>query len=149
MNWEFVAHIIRDVFDVSDGVVYFGTDLSGIEVLRRSEHGIETWGLCRSDDDLPGYCHNWQYDMDPSFFGYEFANLFFSFNYNPPLVYDDESGMAFRIARTLDKGGYVWAVGQSMWASKLGSVLRPRPDLAIEICRYSMFATQPVRVFQR
>jgi hypothetical protein len=150
LNWNFVAHIVRDVFPTQKQIVCFGSPFDLIDVLRTPEHGREAWGLYAGEGDVDSpYIHAWDYETKPSFFGLSFCNLLISFDYSPPVPDGSTTDIAIRIAQLLKDDGLIFLTNPGSWADHLPYFLRERTDLEYEIQRYSTFMTQDIQVYQR
>ena len=149
INFEHLAHIIRDVFDPQGPTVLYGTDHELITTLRESEHGIEAWRLY-TDAKLSNDEHafNWLMEYNDSYFGFDYAELFMCFGYSPSKVRDPDV-CALQVARLLKPGGLVVLSGFNRWAVNLSGVLRARDDLVYELEAYSFFRNKSVEVYQR
>lgn len=150
MNLEHVGHIIKDVFDPSGAAIVYGPPFDLIEKLREPTFGIETWGLYHSSGETTSdLAHQWKAGLDPTYFGFDFCNLFLSIGYNPSIPSIRTFPLALQIAQLMKKGGHVLLVNPGTWAKHIPGMLRPRMGLTAEVQSYSMFKNENVMVFQK
>jgi len=150
MNWNFVAHIIRDVFKKTVNTIYYGDDNSLEPIFNSNEHSIGVLML-RSEEEIEydePYIYYWAAGIDDLFFSEEYCNLFISFNYNPQIFNDDYNKVALQLKNLLKKDGYIFLVNPGMWASCLGLFLKRNNQIEKEIKRYSMFTNENVLVYE-
>jgi len=148
MNWDYVAHIVRDVFHPHDTIINYGRDQDLIDVFRSSEHDIEAWGLYTGRMECPhDYAREWEWPEDDTFFGQDFADVFMSFNYAPRVLPQHRILIAERVSWTLHKDGFVFFVNPGDWVSEFDRVLTERIDLIAEIKRFHMFRDETVMVY--
>lgn len=149
INYEHLAHIIRDVFNPHGPVILYGTDHELITTLRKPEHGIEAWRLYTdakvSNDE---HSFNWLMEYNDSYFGFDYAELFISFGYSPSKVRDPDV-TALQVARLLKPGGLALVAGFNRWAVNLSGALCHREDLVDKLEAYSFFRNKGVQVLQR
>lgn len=150
INWNYIAHIIKDVFGLEGTVLHYGEDTTLASILNGSEFGVETWGLYTNYYNqlfIPNF-HHWDIGLNNSYFGHDFCNLFLSFNYHPAVIARPTGERALSIARLLKKNGLIVLVNAGNWADDLNSVFGVRQDLINQIQRFSAFKNANVRVFQ-
>lgn len=149
--WYFIAHILKDIFNPQDNIIIYDSPKEievGIETFHSSEFGIETWGL-HSDYgylDHPKY-HFWLSGINNTFYGEEFAELFFSWGYSPGT--HDTMNTALQTRHLMRPDGFVVLVNPGGWANDLSLPMRRRRDLAGKLKRYNLFLNEDVRVYQR
>lgn len=149
MNWNHVAHIVRDVFNPQEGVIYYGYEHDLIDALRAPEHSIEAWGLYTDRvQTLNDRIKEWAWQGNNTFFGHDFAELFISFNYAPYIHHGYREMVAERMSELLrQKNGLIFLVNPGDWISEFDKFFSLRPDLVSEIQRYSMFQKENVIVY--
>lgn len=147
---NFLAHILRDVFDVENQIIHFGDDSTDLlETMHSTEHGMETWGLTLTQESKSDTYRLW-HPVNDTFYGYDFAKLIVSYNYDPPSGYwlSHKPEAAPKLIRLLQDGGYMMAVNPGEWADGFDETLRC-PEIEAELRRYSMLAKEDVRVYQK
>lgn len=143
-----LAHIIKDVVDPPNGVVYYGMDGLIIPTFKSPEFGMETWGLNSSglNDSSVGW-YDWNM-FDPPYYGYEFANLFLSIDY-APTVRVSTATTAANIHFLMKPAGVVILVNPGDWAKDVGIYLSRDEAIEDELKRYSLFAKEDVRAYRK
>lgn len=149
LNWDHVAHIIRDVFNPKDSVISFSDDFDIINTLRKPEHSVESWGLYSSGTIVEHtYARYWRYALDDTHFGYDFCPLFISIDYTPIIYGPSEDGL-HKIRKLMKDDGYVFLVNPGDWAEGIEYEFKVRDDLVKEIKSYYMFQEDKVLVLQK
>lgn len=147
LNWNFVAHILKDVFNPVSPVVTYGTGFELIEILRGPEFGIETWGLySHTVDDPIDYSFYWEIGYNDSHFGQNFCNLFVSFDYNLELKDHMVLNAVSNIHRLMEDNAFLCIPD---WTDKLLEYFEPRPDMIKELRRYSILQDKEISVYQK
>lgn len=146
---NFIGHIIKDVFDPVSPAIVYGTSYGLIDTLRGPEFGVETWGLVSSQPPEHNSAFLWESTVNDSHFGRDFANLFVSLDYHYDVQGHFVDATALHIYHLMKDDGMILTVNPGNWAERLAVVLDRRQDIANEIKRYSIFAGQDVRVYQK
>lgn len=151
MNWNHVAHIIRDVFkNTSFTVCYQGdTDLS--DTLYTNEHGIgaiRLWSALEAPLENSENNYYWLAGLNSMLFSDGCVDLFISINYDPEIFDDNYDQVAQEIKRVLKPGGFILAVDPGKWASNLESEFTADSQIEKEIKRYSLFNNKDVRIYE-
>lgn len=151
MNWNHVAHIIRDVFkNTSFTVCYQGdTDLS--DTLYTNEHGIgaiRLWSALEAPLENSENNYYWPAGLTPMLFSDGCVDLFISINYDPEIFDDNYDQVAQEIKRVLKPGGFILAMNPGKWASNLESEFTADSQIEKEIKRYSLFNNKDVRIYE-
>ena len=151
MNWNHVAHIIRDVFkNTSFTVCYQGdTDLS--DTLYTNEHGIgaiRLWSALEAPLENSENNYYWPAGLNPMLFSDGCLDLFISIGYDPEVFNNDYQHVAEEIKRVLKPGGFAFVVNPGTWASHLATKLMPDIQIEKEIKRYSLFKNEDVYVYE-
>lgn len=151
MNWNHVAHIIRDVFkNTSFTVCYQGdTDLS--DTLYTNEHGIgamRLWSALEAPLENSENNYYWPAGLNPMLFSDDCVDLFISINYDPEIFNNNYDQVAQEIKRVLKPGGFAFIVNPGAWVSDLATELMPDIQIEKEIKRYSLFKNEDVYVYE-
>jgi hypothetical protein len=150
MDWDYVAHIIRDVFPQTTFTTLYGRSKELLDVLHTPKHGIGAFmmhterGKYLSNDE----CKYWEAGINGIYFGQSICDLFISFNYDPELLNDDTDMVARQIKSFLKPGGFAMVVNPGVWANDLGKYLTINAQVETEIKRYSMFKNENVLVYE-
>lgn len=150
MNWDYAAHIIRDVFPQRVFTTLYGRSKELIDVLHTPEHSIGAFLLHteRQKYFSNDYCKYWEAGVNGMHFGESICDLFISFNYDPELLNGDTNMVARQIKNFLKSGGFAMLVNPGVWANDLGKYLIFNAQVETEIKRYSMFKNQNVLVYE-
>lgn len=148
MNWDFVAHIVRDLFPVDGQVLYFGADKQFVDTMRKPEHGVEVFMVHNEldiiDDD---HCHYWMVPgINGHYHGPASTDLFLSFGYDPLLDYPRKTAQL--IAETMRPGGIVVVTNPGAWGYDLYEFLPESKSLIREMRRYSLFKDEMVLAYE-
>lgn len=151
MSWNFVGHIIRDVFPSPSPVIVYGENYMSLNSFRSSEHGIETFLLhsdprCRNID--LEFVYYWEIGINYSFFGNRFCNLFVSIDYDPRPLFDKQKEVNNQIKFLMNDGGKLFLVNPGSWANELENVFTRKSEIEKEIKRFTMFKHEKVYVYE-
>ena len=150
MDWDYVAHIIRDIFPQRIFTTLYGRSQELVDTLRTPEHSIGAFML---HTEREKYISNdwskyWEAGVDGMHFGESICDLFISFDYDPELLNGDTDMVAKQIKNFLKPGGFAMVVNPGIWADDLGKHLAINAQVETEIKRYSMFSQQDVSVYE-
>lgn len=150
MNWDYVAHIIRDIFPQRTFTIIYGRNKELIDILHTPEHGIGAFMLHteRGKYFSNDWCKYWEAGVDSMYFGESVCDLFISFDYDPELLNGDTDMVAKQIKNFLKPGGFAMIVNPGIWADDLGKHLTINAQVETEIKRYSMFSQQDVSIYE-
>jgi hypothetical protein len=150
MNWNFVAHIIRDIFPQRIFTTLYGRNKELLDVLRTPEHGIGAFMLHteRGKYFSNDHCKYWEAGVNDVYFSESVCDLFISFNYDPELLNGDTDMLARQIKNFLKPGGFAMIVNPGIWADDFERHLTINAQVETEIKRYSMFSQQDVSVYE-
>ncbi len=150
INYEHLAHIIRDVFAPEGKILHLGEDTGFRDIMESSEHSVETWGINFAPQGSNTHYRTWNPANNP-YYSYDSMNLIFSYNYNPPpgLWSNSKREIALKLQRLLEVGGFMLLVNPGDWATYIGGVSTRWPKTEQELKRYSILAEQDVRVYNR
>lgn len=150
MNWDYVAHIIRDVFRETTFTIIYGRNKEMIDVLRTPKHGIGAFMLHTEREKYISndWCKYWEAGVDGMYFGESVCDLFISINYDPKILDNDYENVANVIQKVLKPGGFALLVNPGIWAAAVGGSLLQNTSLENEIKRYSIFKDEDVRVYE-
>lgn len=149
-NYEFVGHIIKDVFDPQSPVVVYGTQFDLVDTLRlHPEFGVETWGLQTTDKKNRDHIYYWNAPYDDTHFGRNYAELIVSLDYKYNIEDQFKDSMAVRVHHLLKDDHILFLVDPGNWADSIHKIFSRRYDLEAEVKQYSMFTRQNVFVYQK
>ncbi|MFZ4104905.1 hypothetical protein [Flavobacterium sp.] len=151
MNWNFVAHIIRDIFADTNFTICYELDKQLSETLKKPEHSIGAFSMYTSLNALAENIderYYWAAGRSGMFFEEECADLFISINYDPEILDNDYENVANVIQKVLRPGGFAMLVNPGIWAAAVGGSLLQNISLENEIKRYSIFKDEDVRVYE-
>jgi hypothetical protein len=151
MNWNHVAHIIRDIFKNNSFTVCYQENMDLVNILYTAEHGIgamRLWSALEAPLENSENNYYWPAGLNPMLFSDDCVDLFISINYDPEIFNNDYQQVAEEIKRVLKPGGFAFVVNPGTWASHLATKLIPDTQIEKEIKRYSMFKNESVYVYE-
>lgn len=152
MNWNHVAHIIRDVFPETAMTVVYGEDEEFIRTLRSNEHSIGAFMVHtnRQRIDLDDMTKCWDAGVNGIFFGMDACDLFVSIGYDPPSLHPQYNPtlLAMTIRHLLKPNGLAFIVNPGDWACMMPVVAKRNRDKEQEVKRYQLFAHEKVAVYE-
>lgn len=150
MNWDYVAHIIRDIFPQRTFTVIYGRNKELLDVFRTSKHGIGAFMLHTEREKYfsNDYCKYWEAGVDNIYFGESVCDLFISLDYDPKILNEETDLLAKQVKNFLKPGGFAMIVNPGIWANDLGNYLTTNEQVKTEIKRYSMFKNKNVLVYE-
>ena len=151
MNWNHVAHIIRDVFKKNSFTVCYQGDVGLSSTLYTMEHGIgalRLWSGLEQPLENSENNYYWPAGLDPMLFSDNCLDLFISINYDPEIFNNDYQQVAQEVRRVLKPGGFAFVVNPGVWSSHLSTKLTPDIQIEKEIKRYSLFKNEDVYVYE-
>jgi len=150
MSYEFLAHVVRDVFPNNGFTIIYDSDFSFREILAKPEHGIGAYCLHteRDANDFPEYAYFWEAGWNHPFFSPDSADLLICLDYEPELIDNYYHNIAIQIGSVLKPGGLVLLINPGIWASELDSVFSIRYDLIKECKRYKFLSEENVIVYE-
>jgi SAM-dependent methyltransferase len=151
MNWNHVAHIIRDVFKNTSFTLCYQEDMDLLDTLHTAEHGIgamRLWSALEPPLENSENSYYWPAGINGMFFGDDCVDLFISINYDPEIFNNNYDQVAQEIKRVLKSGGFILAVNPGNWASSLESEFTADSQIVKEIKRYSLFNNKDVRIYE-
>jgi len=151
MNWNHVAHIIRDIFKNNSFTVCYQENMDLANTLYTAEHGIgamRLWSALEAPLENSENNYYWPAGLNPMLFSDDCVDLFISINYDPEIFNNNYDQVAEEIKRVLKPGGFVFVVDPGTWASHLATKLIPDTQIEKEIKRYSMFKNESVYVYE-
>lgn len=150
MDWDYVVHIIRDVFRERTFTTVYGRDKELVDVLRTPQHSIGAFMLHTEREKYfsNDWCKYWEAGVDGMYFGELTCDLFISFNYDPKLLNGDTDMTASQIKNFLKPGGFAMVVNPGVWANDLGKYLTINAQVETDIKRYSIFKNENVLVYE-
>lgn len=151
MNFQHVAHIIRDVFKETSFTVCYEEEKKLSSILWSSEHGIGAFSLW-SGTSAPAQNEDnryyWPAGMNGMFFGDNCVDLFVSINYNPTLFDENSLQVAEEIKRVLKPKAFIFACNPGLWADNLNKLFFRNKIYEKEIKKYSLFSKENVLVYE-
>lgn len=90
----------------------------------------------------------WAIEMNDTFFGHDYCDLFMSINYNPWLFYRNYDFIADNLRNFMKKNGLIFLVNPGDWAKDLGNKFPLREDLIMEARRYYLLNNQKVLIYE-
>jgi SAM-dependent methyltransferase len=151
MNWNHVAHIIRDVFKNTSFTVCYQGDMDLANTLYTTEHGIgaiRLWSALEAPLENSENNYYWPAGLTPMLFSDGCVDLFVSINYDPEIFDDNYGQVVQEIKRVLKPGGFAFVVNPGAWASDLVTELTLDSQIEKEIKRYSLFTDKDVYVYE-
>lgn len=158
---DFLVHIIRDLFSNHNTPIYYGEDIFFLKTLRKPEHGVGAfllhsncnngWNLLEDNNQYEissDLCKGWAIELNDTFFGEDYCDLFMSINYNPWLFYRNYQFIAENLSKFMKKNGLVFLVNPGDWSAALGDKMKLREDLIIEAKRFSLLSNQRVIIYE-
>lgn len=149
MNNHFLAHIIRDIFKEKAFTVYYGLDISFIETLRTSEHGIGVFHL-HSEDKVEFLDDSiyWNAELNDCSFSSDVCDLFISIDYHPNIGSEYHGNYLSSIERIIKPGGYILLINPMKTFYDISDNFIVRNDLVKECKRYSLLRDAEVIVYE-
>ena len=151
MNWNHVAHIIRDIFKNNSFTVCYQENMNLANILYTAEHGIgamRLWSALEAPLENSENNYYWPAGLNPILFSDDCVDLFISINYDPEIFNNNYDQVAQEIKRVLKPGGFILAVNPGKWASNLESEFIADSQIEKEIKRYSLFTDKDVYVYE-
>ena len=151
MNWNHVAHIIRDVFKNTFFTVCYQGDTDLSDTLYTNEHGIgamRLWSALEAPLENSENNYYWPAGLNPMLFSDGCVDLFISINYDPEIFNNNYDQVAQEIKRVLKPGGFAFIVNPGAWVSDLVTELTLDSQIEKEIKRYSLFTDKDVYVYE-
>lgn len=154
MNWDFLAHVVRDVFPTPISPIVYGTDASCLDAFWDTNHSMGLHVLHSDDIVLPPggpYLDSisfWDIDKRETKYGADYCDLFMSFGYTPEGSEDQEVKMTEFINWLVKPDGLLFLCNPGPWADSFSNSLKPRNDIINEIKKYSMFTNERVLVYE-
>lgn len=151
MNWDFVAHSIRDVFFGKTPILVYGNDLSVLDSFRSSVHALETFVVHSEKNDKKMnkmYSYFWDIGEGNLFFNNNFCDLFLSIEYDPIINHEKYHEIFLSLKNVLKKNGFIILVNPGSWAKRIGDYFEYREDMSNELKRYFMFKEKNVFIYE-
>lgn len=153
MNYDFLCHIIRDIFEHKNNIVLYGNidDSTSLrEVMRSNKHSMGSFILHtdRSKKEYYDEIAYWEIGFNGPYMGYNYADLFISIDYDPKIFLDDNIYIAEQIRGILKYGGHALLINPGSWASSIGSYLDRNNKMEMEAKKYSMLSDERVFIYE-
>lgn len=150
MNYDFIAHVIRDIFPVNSFTIIYDSETILKDTLSNSEHGIGAFLLHTERDSSESLTNGyfWEAGWNHPFFTPDSADLFISINYNPELNGNHYNNVALQLSSVLKSNGLIFLVNPGEWANELSSIFSLRYDLIKECKRYKLLLEENVFVYE-
>lgn len=151
MNWNFFAHIIRDVFPAPIKPLIYGHDLECLDAFRSNAHSLGFLLLYDNEklDTRPSFVHYWSIYEANMHFGRGYCDLFVNIGGPSDYPMGGRGSKIDHLDGLMEKGGFILLVDPGEWALGLRSVFREREDLANEMKCYSMLEDREVEVYEK
>lgn len=150
MNYNYLAHIIRDTFSNTGFTIYYGLDKGFVNTLRSNEHSIGAFQMHseHSAVDLDNDSYYWYAGVNGMFFDDSSCDLFISFNYNPYVNIHHMSNAMKSISNVMKPGGLVFLFDKGEMFNEIPDTFINRWDLVKELKRYKILADKEVFVYE-
>ena len=153
MNYNFLCHIIRDIFLRKSNTLIYGdlkNSLKLREFMLSNEHSIGNF-ILHSDKDHQEYFDGtayWNIGVNDPYVDYDFCDLFLSVNYNPVIEFNNMEHAAEQVKSLLNHGGHAVFINPGEWFSLVGNYLSLNEDLTQEAKKYSMLSSERVFIYE-
>lgn len=150
MNNNFLAHIIRDLFEKRSFTIIYGADQGLRLTLLDPQHSIGAYQMHSERDNVADTFEYrfWEAGVYDPFLSYGEADLFVSINYNPTVHQNAYVNLAIQIKQLLKNGGKAFVVNPGPWAKNIKNIMTIDGPTTKEAKRYSMLRNQDVLVYE-
>ena len=153
MNYNFLCHIIRDIFERKHNTVLYSEVNDSLllrEVMKSNEHSMESFVL-HTDRSKREYFDGvafWEIGYNEPYMGYNYADLFISIDYNPEILTNDNTFIADQVKNILKHGGHALIINPGDWASSIELHLERNNKIEIEAKKYSMLSGKRIFIYE-
>lgn len=153
MNYNFLCHIIRDIFNRKSNILIYGDITESLalrSIMLSNEHSMGSF-ILHTDRNHEEYFEEtayWEMGINGPYVGYNYSDLFISLNYNPELLNSNYDFIAEQIKCLLKHNGHAVIVNPGNWASNLTSYLYLNKELTKEAQKYSMLSKEKVFIYE-
>jgi hypothetical protein len=150
MNYDFLAHIIRDLFSNRNFTLIYGADQILRIKLLEPQHSVGAFQLHteRSNIEDTFEYRFWEAGINNPFVNYGDVDLFISINYKPNLYFDNSMKMGLQVKNLLKPGGKAMVVNPGSWARDLKTLMRVDGVTTREARRYSILRDQDILIYE-